>query len=85
MPTYEYICDRCGELLEVFQSFNSKPLKKHETCGGKLTKVLHARGIVFKGSGFYATDAREKKAATTKPAPPTPSSAGASATSSPSD
>lgn len=58
MPTYEYVCKACGESFEVFQSFADKPLKKHDACGGDLQKVFHARGIVFKGSGFYATDRR---------------------------
>lgn len=58
MPTYEYVCKKCGEHLEVFQSFNDKPLKKHKQCGGDLKKRFHASGIVFKGSGFYATDSK---------------------------
>jgi putative FmdB family regulatory protein len=64
MPTYEYVCKNCGENIEVFQSFSDKPLKKHKVCGGQLQKVFHARGIVFKGDGFYATDS--KPAAKTK-------------------
>jgi putative FmdB family regulatory protein len=58
MPTYEYTCKRCGETIEVFQSFSEKPLRKHRECGGELKKVFHARGVVFKGSGFYSTDSR---------------------------
>jgi putative FmdB family regulatory protein len=58
MPTYEYTCKRCGETIEVFQSFSEKPLRKHPECGGDLQKVFHARGVVFKGSGFYSTDSR---------------------------
>ncbi|MFV1962380.1 MAG: FmdB family zinc ribbon protein [Acidimicrobiia bacterium] len=58
MPTYEYACKQCGENVEVFQSFSDKPLKKHDECGGELKKVFHALGIVFKGSGFYATGNR---------------------------
>ena len=58
MPTYEYSCKRCGETIEVFQSFSEKPLRKHQECGGELKKVFHARGVVFKGSGFYSTDSR---------------------------
>jgi len=66
MPTYEYVCKNCGETLEVFQSFADKPLKKHKQCGGgELKKVFHARGIVFKGGGFYATDS--KASSSTKP------------------
>lgn len=58
MPTYEYVCKNCGQNIEVFQSFSDKPLKKHTDCGGDLQKVFHARGIVFKGGGFYATDSK---------------------------
>ena len=58
MPTYEYTCKSCNENIEVFQSFSEKPLRKHADCGGELKKVFHARGVVFKGSGFYATDSR---------------------------
>lgn len=59
MPTYEYTCKKCLENIEVFQPFSAKPLKKHKDCGGDLQKVFHARGVVFKGSGFYATDSRK--------------------------
>jgi putative FmdB family regulatory protein len=60
MPTYVYRCAKCGEQLEAFQSFADKPLTKHSDCGGKLTKVLSAAGIVLKGSGFYKTDNRAR-------------------------
>lgn len=63
MPTYEYVCKKCGENFEIFQSFSDKPLKKHKQCGGDLQKVFHARGIVFKGGGFYATDSRPSPSA----------------------
>lgn len=66
MPTYEYTCNKCGERIEIFQSFSDKPLKRHNDCGGDLKKVFHARGIVFKGDGFYATDS--KTASSTKTA-----------------
>jgi putative FmdB family regulatory protein len=58
MPTYVYRCAKCGEQIEAFQSFSDAPLTKHKGCGGKLTKVLSAAGIVLKGSGFYKTDNR---------------------------
>jgi len=58
MPTYDYRCAKCGEELEVFQTFAEKPLVKHAGCGGKLAKVLSPAGIVLKGSGFYKTDNR---------------------------
>lgn len=67
MPTYEYQCKQCGERFEMFQSFSAKPLKRHDACGGEVQKVFHARGVVFKGSGFYVTDSRGKRSATTAP------------------
>jgi putative FmdB family regulatory protein len=68
MPTYEYRCAKCGEHLEVFQSFSEKPLTKHQGCGGKLAKVLSPAGIVLKGSGFYKTDSRSGAKPSKKPA-----------------
>src|SRR5262245_19768027 len=58
MPTYEYECTSCGQHVEVFQHFSEDPLATCGVCGGKLRKVFHPAGIVFKGSGFYATDSR---------------------------
>jgi putative FmdB family regulatory protein len=67
MPTYDYRCAKCGDDLEVYQSFSEAPLTKHAGCGGKLTKVLSSVGIVLKGSGFYKTDNRASgKARTTR-------------------
>lgn len=65
MPTYEYACTACGQHSEVFQRFDEAPLTTCASCGGELRKVFHAAGIVFKGSGFYATDNRSRKASTT--------------------
>ncbi len=58
MPTYDYRCAKCGEDMEVYQSFSETPLTRHKGCGGKLSKVLSPAGIVLKGSGFYKTDNR---------------------------
>lgn len=60
MPTYEYQCQKCLQNFEVFQKFSDKPLRNHPECGGKVEKVFHPRGVVFKGSGFYVTDSRSK-------------------------
>jgi putative FmdB family regulatory protein len=59
MPTYEYECTSCGRHIEVFQRFTEDALTTCEACGGALRKVFHPAGIVFKGSGFYATDSRK--------------------------
>jgi putative FmdB family regulatory protein len=60
MPTYEYACTKCGQHVEVFQRISETPLTTCGVCGGPLRKVFHPAGIVFKGSGFYATDSRSK-------------------------
>lgn len=62
MPTYEYECTACGQHVEVFQRFSEAPLTTCGVCGGPLRKVFHPAGIVFKGSGFYATDSRSSSA-----------------------
>ncbi len=58
MPTYEYACQSCGSHIEVYQRFSDEPLSECGVCGGPLRKVFHPAGILFKGSGFYATDSR---------------------------
>jgi len=62
MPTYEYECTACGQHIEVFQRITEDPLSTCGVCGGALRKVFHPVGIVFKGSGFYATDSRSAPA-----------------------
>jgi putative FmdB family regulatory protein len=56
LPIYTYECQSCSATLEKRQSFSEDPLTIHETCGGKLRRIIHPAGIVFKGSGFYNTD-----------------------------
>ncbi len=66
MPIYEYACTACGERLEAKQSFDDPPLQDCPKCGGKLRKLYSPVGIVFKGSGFYSTDAKKKDTAAQK-------------------
>jgi putative FmdB family regulatory protein len=57
MPTYEYECERTGKYFEAFQPMSEAPLKKCPECGGPAHRVISAgAGVIFKGSGFYATD-----------------------------
>ena len=62
MPTYEYQCERCAHKFEAFQQITEEPLKKCFVCQGPLKRLISAgSGIIFKGSGFYATDYRSKE------------------------
>ena len=57
MPVYIYQCENCGVQFDKQQSFSDQPLIRCPECGKKaLKKVYQPVGIVFKGSGFYATD-----------------------------
>lgn len=60
MPTYEYVCEACSHEFEAFQSITAAPLKKCPKCNKmKLRrKIGMGAGVLFKGSGFYATDYR---------------------------
>jgi putative FmdB family regulatory protein len=59
MPIYTYRCENCGVQFDRQQHFDDPVLKKCPECGKlKLRKVFLPVGIVFKGSGFYATDHR---------------------------
>jgi putative FmdB family regulatory protein len=67
MPTYTYQCDNCGVRFDRHQKFSEKPLTVCPECSKKtLRKVYTPVGIVFKGSGFYATDHRSPSGGTHK-------------------
>ncbi|HUI89621.1 MAG TPA: zinc ribbon domain-containing protein [Anaerolineales bacterium] len=59
MPVYTYRCENCGVQFERQQSFTDEPLKVCPECRKRtLKKVISPVRVVFKGSGFYATDHR---------------------------
>jgi len=62
MPTYEYKCEACGNLFEKFQSITAEPIRKCPKCGKHKVRRLigSGAGLIFKGSGFYITDYRDK-------------------------
>ncbi|MDR2490007.1 MAG: hypothetical protein LBD20_01225 [Spirochaetaceae bacterium] len=57
MPTYEYECRSCGHRFDFFQNMMDEPLKECPACGKELRRLINGGGgVIFKGSGFYATD-----------------------------
>lgn len=59
MPIYTYRCEHCGVQFDRRQKFSDEPLTICPECETEtLRKVYLPVGIVFKGSGFYATDNR---------------------------
>ncbi|MCU0666163.1 MAG: zinc ribbon domain-containing protein [Candidatus Omnitrophica bacterium] len=70
MPTYEYECLSCAHRFEVVQKMTEAPLKSCPKCKKKLRRLIGSgSGIIFKGSGFYATD--YKKSPSKAPVPET--------------
>ena len=61
MPTYDYKCLKCGHSFEAFQKITDEPLKECPECRGEVKRLISpGSGIIFKGSGFYATDYKKK-------------------------
>ncbi|MDD5634751.1 MAG: zinc ribbon domain-containing protein [Candidatus Omnitrophica bacterium] len=62
MPTYQYECEKCGDIFEIFQKITDDPVKVCPKCGGAVKKLISAgSGIIFKGKGFYQTDYKSSK------------------------
>jgi putative FmdB family regulatory protein len=70
MPTYEYVCEKCGHRFEQVQPISAAPLAvcPKDLCArkrwgkGKVTRAISTGGgLIFKGSGFYTTDYRSEK------------------------
>jgi putative FmdB family regulatory protein len=70
MPTYEYVCEKCGHQFEISQSMSARSLTTcpKEFCTmrrwgkGKVKRAISGgAGLLFKGSGFYITDYRSEK------------------------
>ena len=68
MPTYDYICNDCENMYEYFQSMSDTPKKKCPNCKkDSLRRVISGgTGLIFKGSGYYLTDYKNKKSESSK-------------------
>jgi putative FmdB family regulatory protein len=62
MPTYDYRCRKCGHRFELFHSIKDDTIKRCPRCKGRADRMISGgAGILFKGSGFYATDYRSSQ------------------------
>lgn len=77
MPTYSYECNKCGLVFDVFHAMSATPVVHCESCKSTRTHKLlgTGAGIIFKGSGFYETDFKDKKGKKTDSAGSAPKSA----------
>jgi len=63
MPTYEYKRED-GSVFEVFQSMNDDALTNCPDTGQSVKRMISGGGgVVYKGTGFYNTDYKNKTAA----------------------
>ena len=63
MPTYEYECQKCKKVFDVFQKMSDKHLSVclDKDCKGNVKRLISkGAGFIFKGNGFYATDYRSE-------------------------
>ena len=67
MPTYSYACTACDHRFDVQQAFSDEPLTECPECSARLRKLFGNVGVVFKGSGFYRTDARADRRGRSSP------------------
>ena len=62
MPTYDYQCEKCEHRFELFQKMSDPPVATCPECGGKVRRLIGTgAAVIFKGSGFHATDYRESR------------------------
>lgn len=63
MPMYDYICRNCESKFEIQQQMSDKKLIKCPKCSKRALErqISNGCGIIFKGSGFYQTDYKNKK------------------------
>jgi putative FmdB family regulatory protein len=83
MPWYDYQCEKCGTVFEVNRSMTETSKPKCHACGSTRTvRIYSAAPVVFKGSGFYATDSGSRGSTTSSNDHPTPAGTPAPATES---
>ena len=57
MPIYEYQCDHCNEVFEIFHRIDEEECKVAcPKCLRPAKKLISAPNFILKGSGFYVND-----------------------------
>jgi putative FmdB family regulatory protein len=60
VPIYEYLCHDCSYKFELKQSMKDEAIAACDRCGKKVSRIISAPAIMFKGSGWYVTDYSDK-------------------------
>ncbi len=56
MPIYEYQCNRCNEIFEIFHKIEEEGKVACPKCLGNARRLISASNFILKGSGFYVND-----------------------------
>jgi putative FmdB family regulatory protein len=60
VPVYDYECEECGHRFELRQGFDAPSETVCPRCKSRARRRFHSVGVIFKGSGWYATDYAHK-------------------------
>ncbi len=64
MPIYEYQCTSCHHHFDLMQKYTDEPVTQCPKCfENTVVKLISAAGFQLKGTGWYATDFKDKGSA----------------------
>lgn len=67
MPIYEYQCTSCHHHFDLMQKISDEPVKQCPVCyKDTVVKLISAAGFQLKGTGWYATDFKNKSSKPTE-------------------
>ena len=66
MPIYEYECEGCRKVIEMWQSMSEEPLSTCPDCGGSVKKIISQSAFHLKGGGWYADGYSSNSAASSE-------------------
>lgn len=60
MPTYDYLCENCGNIVHIFKKINDPHATQCPSCHEhSLVRTFNsAPGVEFKGKGWFKTDGK---------------------------
>jgi len=81
VPIYEFVCEKCGRIVERLQKVDDPPPDACPECGGKMAKIMSRNSFQLKGGGWYKdlysssskSDSGSSKPSSDAPAAATPS------------
>lgn len=60
MPIYEYECQSCQEIIEIWQNLSDEQVTSCPSCEGPLKKIISMSSFQLKGGGWFADGYSDK-------------------------